>query len=126
MKIRFAAAALLISLILSSCGAASDTAADNAGTPAAGDALTEAETTADPGADSVLEMSFDKDINLLLPSVSWLTPNILSDEADGERVNDAQYALKTAMEERFGMTLKESYTGDIWSTSYISKLIEAG
>ncbi len=126
MKIRFAATALLISLILSSCGAASDTAADNAGTPAAGDALTEAETTTDPGADSVPEMTFDKDINLLLPSVSWLTPNILSYEADGERVNDAQYALKTAMEERFGMTLKESYTGDIWSTSYISKLIEAG
>ena len=58
--------------------------------------------------------------------VSWLTRNIISDELTGKRVNDAQNALKLAMEERFGTTLSETFTGDIWSTNYITRLVTSG
>ena len=130
-------AALLLAAVLAvpplvSCGGPAENAPPEPGSeddPTAEDAEVSAaeETTAeDTGADAVPQMTFDKEMNLLLPSVSWLTPNIISDEADGERVNDAQYALKLAMEERFGTSLAETYTGDIWSTSYITRLIAAG
>ena len=95
--------------------------------PAAAEEIPETEPETQPDTqDHVPEMSFDKEMNFLLPDVSWLTRDIITDEATGERVNDAQNAMKLAMEERFGTTLSETFTGDIWSTGYITRLVKAG
>ena len=80
------------------------------GSPAAETAPPETEIDA---ADRVPEMKFEKEMHFLLPDVSWLTRDIITDEITGERVNDAQNSMKLAMEERFGTTLSETFTGDI-------------
>jgi ABC-type glycerol-3-phosphate transport system substrate-binding protein len=93
------------------------------GSPAAETAPPETEIDA---ADRVPEMKFEKEMHFLLPDVSWLTRDIITDEITGERVNDAQNSMKLAMEERFGTTLSETFTGDIWSTNYITRLVSSG
>ena len=124
MKKQLAALLLLSAMLLASCS-------EKPSDPASGDP----EPAEDPGAvsevseaepeteldtkDYVPEMTFEKEINFLLPDVSWLTRDIITDEQTGERVNDAQNALKLEMESRFGTTLSEHFTGDIWSTAYI-------
>lgn len=129
MKKRIALLALTAALLLSACS--ETTTAENTDGPSAPAAEnaevpeTEPETEVDTQ-DHVPEMKFDKEMNFLLPDVSWLTRNIISDELTGERVNDAQNALKLAMEERFGTTLSETFTGDIWSTNYITRLVTSG
>ena len=77
-------------------------------------------------ADHVPEMTFEKEMNFLLPDVSWLTRDIVTDDISGERVNDAQNGMKLAMESRFGTTISQTFTGDIWSTAYITRLVKAG
>ena len=92
--------------LLGSC-AASETGSDNISTES--DASTaqtntetvEAESDTENTADNVPELSFGKDMNLLMPEMSWATQNIIAEEMNGERVNDAQYNMKNAIEERF-------------------------
>ncbi len=132
MKKRILSILLLTALLLSSCSDTTD-AERNEDTPNSSvnseakletEAETEPETEVDTK-DYVPEMSFDKDMNLLLPDVSWMTKNIIAEELTGERLNDAQYNMKMEMESRFDTTITEHFTGDIWSSSYISNLVTA-
>ncbi len=120
-------ALLLTALILVSCSG-SETPADET-QPSNGDVETdvpETETeTEESTTDDVPEMKFDGDINILMPDISWASKNIIADEVNGERVNDAQNAMKLEMEERFGTSLSETYTTDYWSTSYVNNLVTA-
>ena len=125
-------AALLIPVFLLLC-ACSETGTDTPGDDAASvteegqspAAETEPETEIDTQ-DHVPSVTFDKEMHFLLPDVSWLTRDIITDEITGERVNDAQNSLKLALEERFGTTLSQTFTGDIWSANYISRLVTSG
>ncbi len=131
MKKRILCLFLLAALMFGSC---SETAEEeNAETPSSVNAAeeavqeepeTEPETEVDTK-DYVPELKFDKDMNFLLPDVSWMTRNIIAEELNGERLNDAQYNMKVAMEERFNTTIAEHFTGDIWSANYISNLVTA-
>jgi len=130
MKKHRIAVFLLAAMLLTACSEAAPQNTDSA--PAAqNEPAPEAEIEVEPEtqidtADHVPEMKFDKEMHFLLPDVSWLTRDIITDEATGERVNDAQNAMKLEMEDRFGTTLSESFTGDIWSTAYITRLVSSG
>ena len=115
--------------LLSSC-AANET--DSESTSPESDASTaqtntetvEAESDTENTADNVPELSFGKDMNLLMPEMSWATQNIIAEEMTGERVNDAQYNMKNAIEERFETSIIETYTSDVFSTTYVSNLVK--
>ncbi len=132
MKKRILSMLILAAMLLCSCSDTTDseetTGADSstvvAGAEAEEAAETEPETEVDVK-DKVPEISFDKEMNLLLPDVNWQTRNIIAEELNGERLNDAQYNMKVAMEERFNTTLAEHFTGDIWSSNYVSNLVTA-
>jgi len=77
--------------------------------------------------DNVPEIDFEgKTFSMLIPEQTWASPHIIQEEINGDIINDAQYLLKTKIEERFNLILKETVTADIWGTSYISKLINGG
>ena len=107
MKKRIALLALTAALLLSACS--ETTTAENTDGPSAPAAEnaevpeTEPETEVDTQ-DHVPEMKFDKEMNFLLPDVSWLTRNIISDELTGERVNDVENLSLQLCTELTGMT----------------------
>lgn len=130
MKKRILTALLMASLLLGSCSETAETeadpAADSAPVSAAEETVEETEPETEIDAkDYVPEIKFDKEMNFLLPDVNWQTRSIIAEELNGERLNDAQYNMKVAMEERFNTTLAEHFTGDIWSANYISNLVTA-
>ena len=128
MKKRILSILLLTALLLSSCASTPDTQENDPSETSSASEETVIETepeTAPDTKDYVPEMSFDKDMNLLLPDMSWITKNIISEEMNGERLNDAQYNMKVEMEERFNTSISEHFTGDMWSNSYISNLVAA-
>ncbi len=127
MKKRMAIFLVITLLVLASCSEQT-VPSETGGAPEVVSAEPAAPAETDPPVDTedhVPAMTFGKEMNFLLPDVSWLTRNIFADEVNGERVNDAQVNLKLAMEERFGTKLSETYTGDIWSTSYITRLVKS-
>ena len=129
MKKRYICFLSAFVFLLGSC-AASETGSDNISTES--DASTaqtntetvEAESDTENTADNVPELSFGKDMNLLMPEMSWATQNIIAEEMTGERVNDAQYNMKNAIEERFETSIIETYTSDVFSTTYVSNLVK--
>ena len=128
MKKRLLSLILLLCLLLSACSEAGTVPDEGSHTADPTSAEENAPVETDPPvdtADHVPEMTFDKEMHFLLPDVSWLTRDIITDEVKGERVNDAQNALKLEMESRFGTTLSQTFTGDIWSTAYITRLVKA-
>ena len=93
MKKRILSILLLTALLLSSCASTPDTQENDPPETSSASEETVIETepeTAPDTKDYVPEMSFDKDMNLLLPDMSWITKNIISEEMNGERLNDAQ------------------------------------
>ena len=120
---------ILCSVLLCACSENKPDAENPSSDPGtAAETVQEAAETDPPvdTADHVPEMTFEKEMNFLLPDVSWLTRDIITDDIKGERVNDAQNAMKLEMENRFGTTLSQTFTGDIWSTAYITRLVKAG
>ena len=129
MKKRYICLLSAFVFLLGSC-AASETGSDNistesdASTAQTNSETVEAESDTENTADNVPELSFGKDMNLLMPEMSWATQNIIAEEITGERVNDAQYNMKNAMEERFETSIIETYTSDVFSTTYVSNLVK--
>jgi len=126
---------LMIAVILTSIillnfiSCQSETKKENSGdTP--GENISEPEETAESAEiikDNVPEFDFGGEtFSMLIPEQTWATAHMLREEINGDIINDAQYLLKTKIEERFNLILKETVTADIWSTSYISKLITSG
>lgn len=77
--------------------------------------------------DDVPEIDFGGEtFNMLIAGQTWATANMLREEITGEIVNDAQYLLKSKIEERFNVILQETATDDIWSTKFISSMISSG
>ena len=78
--------------------------------------------------DAIPEIDFGgKTFNILVPD-QWYggTTHMIQEEITGEPVNDAQYLLKSKIDERFNVELKETVTDNIWGTDYISKFILSG
>ena len=129
MKKRYICFLSAFVFLLGSC-AASETGSDkispesDASTAQTNTETVEAESDTENTADNVPELSFGKDMNLLMPEMSWATQNIIAEEITGERVNDAQYNMKNAMEERFETSIIETYTSDVFSTTYVSNLVK--
>jgi len=125
-------AVLLSSLLALSFVSCSETAAGSegeAGAPSAEIVPGAAETAAEEETavtDDVPEMEFGEDMNLLVSNISWATRNIIADEITGDLIGDSQFNMKMQMEERFHTAISETYTDDIWSTAYISRLVKAG
>lgn len=117
---------LLLCIILGTISCGNTGASDNSpseSTAQSAQSQTEAETQAEIK-DEVPPIDFNgEEFNILLPDVTWTTPNIIADELLGERINDAQYATKLAIEERFNTTLTETYSSDM---HYIDTLVNAG
>ena len=112
MKKRYICLLSAFVFLLGSC-AASETGSDkispesDASTAQTNTETVEAESDTENTADNVPELSFGKDMNLLMPEMSWATQNIIAEEMTGERVNDAQYNMKNAIEERFETSIIE-------------------
>ena len=127
-------AALLSALMLSSLASCSENAADSedeTGAASAGTTVTAEPAETEPEeetavTDDVPQMDFGAETNLLVSNISWVTRNIIADEITGDLIADAQFNMKAQMEERFHTVLTETYTDDIWSTAYVSRLVKAG
>lgn len=91
MKKRYICLLSAMVFLLSSC-AASETGSDStspesdASTVQTNTETVEAESDTENTADNVPELSFGKDMNLLMPEMSWATQNIIAEEITGERV----------------------------------------
>ncbi len=117
---KITAVLLLMAMMLSSC---SDKEANPETQTPEDSGGTESTETKDNTLDDVPEMKFERDVNILMPNISWATNNILSGELNGERLNDAQNAMKLEMEDRFGVSVSEIYTDDFLSTNYVNNLV---
>lgn len=66
--------------------------------------------------DDVPELTFEKEFNILEPEASHCTDHMFGTEITGEAINDAQYNMLLAMEQRFGIKINE-VRGNSWNLS---------
>ena len=91
-----------------------------------GDVSAEPAETKAPVTDDLPELKFEKEFNILSPEVSHCTAFVFAEELTGDNVNDAKYQMELAMEERFGIDVREEHSGT-WNVSgNVKNLIAAG
>ncbi len=125
-------AALMASASLIACSDTPDTPAETGEDTTAADTTTEEVTTQDPAL--LDELPTDKNYNnmdfIILGrdypegSVAWKIQDIYTAEENGERINDAVYARNLALNERFGIVVKQDLVTD--ARSEAEKRITAG
>lgn len=109
-------ASLLALLMLSSAVSCSDSGETAKEDPAAGEPAnssepeTEAETEAPETqvTDDLPELTFEKEFNMISPTLGHCTSFVFTEELTGDNVNDARYGMKLAVEDLMGLIRTDS------------------
>lgn len=127
---------LLALLMLASATACSNTeSTDPENSPVSEDSavseeLTEEAAEAEPPetqlTDDLPELTFEKEFNIISPSVGHCSSYVFGEEMTGNNVNDAQYEMLLAMEQRFGIAVNEERSNTWYLADNLKNLIAAG
>ncbi len=109
----------------------SDSMADSTSTEVSGDLVVQSETeTQEVVNDDLGEHDFGGyEYKILAPSVdsmTWITPNLNSEEMTGEALNDAVYTRNRAIEERFNMKFVETYDNWEFGINEMREVVNSG
>ena len=128
-------ASLLALLMLSSAVACSDSgesaeqqkpAADEQAVSSGPESEAETEPPETKVTDDLPELTFEKEFNMISPTLGHCTSFVFAEELTGDNVNDARYGMKLAVEDRFGIVLREERDSNWRLENVLKALVASG